>query len=124
MLPNAGRMIFSQRNSSSSSDAEVESSTSSFVPSSDKDYEEDDFPQDIKEEQLQTLNSTRLLIEKNLKKYTGIPDHCFPHVINLLSTQTNICKDDLMLTLWKSKPVHNFEQIRTVHLMNAEGDLY
>ncbi|KAG5886011.1 hypothetical protein JTB14_018428 [Gonioctena quinquepunctata] len=90
--PNAGRMIFSQKNSSSSSDAEVESSISSFVPSSDSDYEEDDFPQDMKDEQLQTLNSTRLLIEENPKKY--IPDHWFPHVINLFSTQTNICKDD------------------------------
>lgn len=99
--------IFSQRNTSSS-DAEVESSTSSFVPSSDSDYKGDDFPQDIKEEQLQTLNSTRLLIKKKPKKYTGIPDHWFPHVINLLSTQTNICKENLMLTLMKIKLNHQF----------------
>ncbi|KAG5874189.1 hypothetical protein JTB14_033899 [Gonioctena quinquepunctata] len=50
MPPNAGRMIFSRRNSSSSSNAEVESS--SFVPNSDSDYEDDYFPQDIKREQL------------------------------------------------------------------------
>ncbi|KAG5874088.1 hypothetical protein JTB14_002293 [Gonioctena quinquepunctata] len=59
MPSNADRMIFPQRDSSSSSDAEVESSTSSFVPSSDSDYKEDASPQNIKVEQLQTLISTR-----------------------------------------------------------------
>lgn len=102
------RKISSQL-ASSSSDIEVDSiSTSSFIGSTDSDYIGDDCPQDIKEEQLKALHVTQSLIEKNPKKYTGIPDHWFQHIINLLNTKSKLSKDNLMLTLMKIKLNHQF----------------
>ncbi|KAB0800806.1 hypothetical protein PPYR_06545, partial [Photinus pyralis] len=102
--PTFQRILFPPRFPQTSSSTDTDVGSSSFVASTIEDSDfEINFPQDQKEEKLQALNVTRLLIEKKPKDYTGIPNHWFSNVINLLSTKTKISKDNLMLTLMKIK---------------------
>lgn len=107
------QLFFSTKDTSASATSEDgnKASTSDFIPSSDH-VSENKSKDLIKElEQQATCEYTVKLIERNPKRYVGIPKQWFNIVINKLCVKATLNRTDILLCLMKIKVNDSFMRL-------------